>query len=237
MVLLQRKASASPSHGQDLSSHAQRQVIGYIGLVLPLLLIALVIARDGFARWMALDSISAYYYTGAVAAFVGMLVSLALFLFTYRGYDNECHWADRAAGFVAGFAALGVALFPTEPPDVLELAWWRPWIGAVHFGSAIVLFAMFAVYALWLFRITPGGREHASDEKRRRNAVYLLCGLVIVAGMVWAIVAKRAGGPIFWPESLALAAFAISWLVKGRALRAVGDAARSLMHRFQSDEA
>lgn len=56
-----------------LPGHAHRQLIGYIGVVLPILLILLALARDGVARWQSLDSISAYYYTGAVAAFIGML--------------------------------------------------------------------------------------------------------------------------------------------------------------------
>jgi hypothetical protein len=97
----------------DLSDHAHRQLIGYVGLVLPFALIAIALARDGVERWKALTSISAYYYTGGVSAFVGMLVSLSLFLFTYRGYKNEYQWVDRAAAVTAATAALGVAFFPT----------------------------------------------------------------------------------------------------------------------------
>jgi hypothetical protein len=81
----------------DLSDHAHRQLIGYIGLVLPIILIIIAVDRDGAEKWRELDSISAYYYTGAVAAFVGMLVALALFLFTYRGYRNKYYWAADAA--------------------------------------------------------------------------------------------------------------------------------------------
>jgi len=55
----------------DLSDHAHRQLIGYVGLVLPLVLIVITLLRDGVERWRSLTSISAYYYTGAVAAFVG----------------------------------------------------------------------------------------------------------------------------------------------------------------------
>ena len=73
----------------DLSGYAHRQLLGYIGLMLPALLVVMVIARDGMTRWRSLASVSAYYYTGAVAAFVGMLVSMSLFLFTYRGYKNK----------------------------------------------------------------------------------------------------------------------------------------------------
>jgi len=215
----------------DLSDHAHRQLIGYIGLVLPILLILIAVARDGMERWRSLESISAYYYTGAVAAFVGMLVALALFLFTYRGYGNKYHWADRAAALTAAVAALGVAFFPTvAPAGVAALSWWSPTTGVLHHVCAVVLFTMFAVFALWLFRITPSGKQAPAD-KRWRNKLYLVCGTVIVASIIWAGIAGLNGGPIFLPESVALVAFAVSWLVKGYAHRTIADAARSLLRR------
>ena len=50
----------------------------------------------GLPRWETLNSVSAYYYSGAVAAFVRVIFALALFLFTYRGYKNDR--VDRWAG-------------------------------------------------------------------------------------------------------------------------------------------
>lgn len=215
----------------DLSDHAHRQLIGYIGLVLPGVLIVLAIVRDGMERWRALESISAYYYTGAVAAFVGMLVALALFLLTYRGYANEHHSYDRAAANTAAVAALVVAFFPTAAPaGVSPLLWWAPMTGIVHHVFAVVLFGMFAVFALWLFRIAPPG-EAVSADKKRRNMVYLACGTVIVGCILWAGAAGWKGKPIFVPESIALVAFSISWLVKGYAHVTIANAARALLKR------
>jgi hypothetical protein len=57
---------------RDLAGHAHRQLIGWIGLVLPVVLVGLAIWRDRMEQWRRLESISAYYYTGANAAFVGM---------------------------------------------------------------------------------------------------------------------------------------------------------------------
>jgi hypothetical protein len=222
------KVEESPD---DLSDHAHRQLIGYVGLVLPLLLVVIALLRDGVDRWRSLTSVSAYYYTGAVAAFVGMLVSLALFLFTYRGYKNEYHWVDRAAAVIAAIAALGVALFPTvAPADVPALSWWLPVTGVLHQVCAGVLFTMFAVFALFLFRITPPG-EPVSREKRMRNHAYLVCGLLIVASIIWAIIAGLRGRPIFLPESVALVAFAVSWLIKGKAYKTIASVARSMAAR------
>ena len=228
---LDRLPPDPPYRPDDLSDHSHRQLIGYIGLVLPVLLIFMVLNRDGTAYWKSLDSISAYYYSGAVAAFVGMLVALSLFLFTYRGYENKNHWADRAAGITAAVAALGVALFPTAAPDgVPVLKWWTPEMGVIHYVCAIVLFAMFAVYALWLFRISPSG-EQVPPDKKLRNVVYLICGLAIVASIVWTGVAGVKGRPIFLPESIALVAFAISWLVKGYALTTLKNAIQRRVFR------
>jgi hypothetical protein len=82
----------------DLSQRAHRRVIGVLGLVLPALLYLLAGMRptDGLPRWDSLNSISAYYYTGAVGVFVGVLFALSLFLFTYRGYKGVK--VDRIVG-------------------------------------------------------------------------------------------------------------------------------------------
>jgi len=96
-----------------------------------------------------------------------------------------------------------VAFSPTKAPvGVPALLWWTPTAGVLHHVAAIVLFAMFAIFALWLFRLTADGEQPVAD-KRRRNKLYLY------------------GRPIFWPESIALIAFSLSWLVKGYALRTI----------------
>ena len=191
-----------------MDSH--RRLIGRIGLYVPAILIVLVLWRDGPEIWGRLDSVSAYYYSGAVAVLTGMLVTLALFLFTYDGYRNdEDHWADRLCSIVAGVAALGVALFPTSAPEgIPALPWVKPWVVKLHFGSALVLFVMFAVFCLWLFRKT--GKEQAPDfNKKISNVFYLISGLAIVACTAWAFYNRLRGESIFWPESWALIFFRI----------------------------
>jgi hypothetical protein len=95
--------------------------------------------------------VSAYYYTGAVGIFVGVLFALALFLFTYGGYEGVV--ADRVVGSLAGAAALGVILFPTSAPGCLsEPSWWHRGFRVVHHVSAVALFVAFILLAIWLFR-------------------------------------------------------------------------------------
>src|ERR1700757_4451397 len=107
-----RPVAADPS-AENLSQQAHRQLIGYLGLLLPFLLYGVAGLRHtaGLVPWRLLSSISAYYYTGAVAVFVGVLFALALFLLTYRGYKGVI--ADRVLGLIGGTAAIFVALFPT----------------------------------------------------------------------------------------------------------------------------
>ncbi len=222
---------AGAEEKDDLSGRAHRQLIGYIGLFLPVLVIVIAAIRTtaGADRWELLDSISDYYYSGAVAAFVGMLVALALFLFTYQGYGNDHHRADRIVAVTAGAAALGVAFFPTRPPDgVPRPEWWEPATGDLHFASAVVLFLMFAVFSLWLFRLSPPGEQPTSD-KRLRNRLHLVCGVAILVGILWAWVNKRSEKDILLPESVALIAFAASWLIKGRAHVTIAAATRKLL--------
>ncbi len=213
-----------PSLGRapiDLSQRAHRQLIGYLGLLLPALLFVVAGGRPttGLASWRLLPSVSAYYYTGAVGIFVGVLFALSLFLLTYRGYEGEV--ADRVVGRIGGCAALGVALFPTEAPGgVAAPSWWGKPLDRVHYASAVALFLSFIVFAIWLFRKSsvPRGQDRP-PEKRRRDAVYLACGIAMIVGVVWAGILLIATDepPIFWPEAVAIEAFAISWLVKGEA--------------------
>lgn len=218
----------------DLSSYAHRQFIGSLGLVLPLLLWVIGGLRptEGLPRWEVLGSVSAYYYTGGVAAFVGVLVALGLFLYTYHGYKNQYRRRDRVAAIVAGSAAVLVATFPTAAPDRLAApSWWTLRVGAIHYIAAVVLFLAFIYFSLFLFpksKVGPG--ETLPPGKRFRNRIYIACGIAMAACILWAAIASLSGGPIFWPEVLALEFFAVSWLVKGRADRTVVAAGRRALY-------
>jgi hypothetical protein len=191
-------------------------VIGVLGLVLPALLYlgAGIRPTAGLPRWSLLKSVSAYYYTGAVGVFVGVLFALSLFLITYRGYKGM--WADRIVGWIGGAAALVVALCPTEPPaGVTGPAWWSRATGYAHAAGAFVLFAAFIVFSLWLFRKSDKpNRRDRPPEKRRRDAACLACGLAMIVCVLWAASAGLRDQSIFVPEAIAIEAFAISWLVK-----------------------
>ena len=206
---------------QDLSQLTHRRLVGILGLALPLLLYLVAGLRPttGLQGWELLPSVSAYYYTGAVGFFVGVLFALSLFLISYPGYKDAR--ADRILGSIGGGAALGVALFPTAAPDGVSAAsWWTPALRIVHYTSSVVLFVSFILFALWLFR--KSSVANAADrpvDKRWRDRVCLACGITMIVAVLWCSSSVVTHAPMFWPESIAIVAFAISWLAKGEAHR------------------
>ncbi len=217
----------------DLSSHSQRQAIGYLGLLLPFLLWLVSGWRStrGSPGWDPLDSISEYYHSGAVAIFAGVLAALAVFLFTYQGYKNDGKRLDQLAGKIACFAALGVAFFPTAAiAPFTAPSWWAEWMKKIHYVSAATLFLSFIFYSLFLFPRSDPKKGRLTPGKKRRNVIYRICGWGMVVCVIWAWIAGFKKRPIFWPESLALWAFASSWLVKGRADWTLGQAGRRVFY-------
>lgn len=208
-----------PQEDDDLSTHRHRVVIGVLGAALPVLV--------GVIGWLRpvdptlsvpLSSISAYYYSGAVAVFAGILACLAVYFITYGGYDNPDRWKDRLAALTAAAGATCVALFPTDAPSKpLALPWWTKGLGIVHFISAGALFAAFIFFALVLFPKSAKSGEQLPRDKELRNLTYRACGVVMLVCVVWAGVRAMQRKEIFWLEAVALEAFAVSWLVKGRA--------------------
>jgi hypothetical protein len=217
----------------DLSTRKHRQLTGVIGMLLPVLLWLIAGWRPtGEHPWTPLVSISAYYYSGAVSVFAGMLVALAFFLFAYRGYGNQYYRRDRFAANLAGVAAVLVALFPTGAPgDLLILSWWTPRTGSIYLISAAVLFGCFIFFCL--FQFPKSSVQNTNDlpwDKKLRNMIYIFCGVAIILCMVWVIYALFVGGSIFLAEALALEFFALSWLVKGRVDKTVADAGRTSVY-------
>jgi hypothetical protein len=225
----------APSGSDDLSSHRHRLLIGTLGLALPasLWLLSGLRPTAGLSRWEPLDSVSAYYHTGAVAAFVGVLVALAMFLFTYRGYGNVHNVGDRICAVVSGIAALCVAFFPSDAPEGLPSPpWWSPSMSVIHYVSAAVLFGAFFVFSFFLFPMSdPDRTKPLPWDKRARNVLFRACGVVILACMAWILFRARVTAEsIFWPESIALGSFSLSWLVKGRADWTLKSAGKKAVH-------
>ena len=73
---------------------------------------------------------------------------------------------------------------------------------------------------LTICRFPKPSRPYITKQKLTRNKIYRICGVVMVV-MLMAIVAMKAinkDQSIFWPETIAIVAFGIAWLVKGQAI-------------------
>lgn len=186
-----------------------RRTIGILGIALPV-----IVAVWGFVLchcFTIRSSISDYYACRTRDALVGIMVSLALFLYTYCGYDRRDDWA----GNIGCVFALGEALFRNHGSTFEE---------TVHFLSSVGLFLVLAYFSLFLFTLSGDGM---TPMKRRRNRLYRTCGVIMLVclalmGAVYWLVPQGSPvlvlAPIFWLETLALWAFGISWLVKGETL-------------------
>lgn len=85
-----------------------------LGVVILLLFLGAAVGVEAVAAGCWLDSLSAYYWTGAHDALVAALCAVGVLLVVYTGVDD----LEDALLDVAGFLAVVVALTPTEPLGV-----------------------------------------------------------------------------------------------------------------------
>ncbi len=203
-----------------------RRMLGWLGLALPLMLIL-----GGWLSKGAVEpSISDYYHTLMRDAFVGVLTAIGLFLITYPGHSRQPgeHLSDDVITTLAGVAAFGVAYFPNEVRTnanllgsiTQQMLGYKLAAGA-HYLSAIVFLSALAAMCL---------RKFARTARPLRRRIYRTCGWTIVAMTLAVIVASwfKIMGPaapqaavnggllVLWFEAVAVWAFALAWLVKGR---------------------
>ena len=210
-----------------LSYHAMRRMVGIIALLLPFvlaggsILISLLGPSHALPNPLLQRSISDYRYTAMGGCEVGSLCAIAAFLMCARGYD----WSDEITGYLAGFLTLGVALCPSVNPrdpvhSPLQLE-----LNTVHTVFAAQMFLVLAYFCLVLFRKSAPGKSR-TRRKQHRNAVYAVCGAVILVcdammvglNLEGAARILRPFNPLLNCESLALIAFGIAWLTKGNGI-------------------
>lgn len=205
-----------------------RSAVGWIALGLPpALLLSSWLLPTG--RGIP-PSISAYYYTPMRNVLEGSLCAIGFFNLCARGYE----WRDELAGIVSALGALGVAFCPTFPPGPDTPLQHR--MGTLHNYFAELFFITLAIMCLVLFRSTAANRTRTRN-KRRRNTAYTVCGtLMAVCGAADFICHNLRPiphigpvGAIFLCETIALEAFGVAWLVKGKTI--LGAKRRAKNHR------
>ncbi len=220
-------SSGRASHQLVVSFLTTGRAIAILGLFLPASMLAWSLLTGSSIR----GSLSEYYYTPVRDLMVGTLITMAVFLWSYRGFSNRDDdlRADRRVGKVAAVAAVIIAFAPIIPRNDDRCTLVQCIIGPrpaafVHSIGASVFFICLAVFCLVLLPRSVV-RSHGAVERVR---IYLGCGWLIVAasifvaiwqflpaGIVFALGHFR---PVFWAEAAAIVAFSFAWIVRGRAL-------------------
>lgn len=208
------------------SLYSLRKTIGILGLALPILLLV--------THQELLSSMSHYYYTSGGVFFILILSAFGLFLINYRGYPKQEGelMSDRLITTIAGICILVTALIPTKSENPLGTLFFTdaPYLfghasngllGAIHLLSAASFFFLLGYMSFFKFVLN----HHASAS---RNRLFKRCGIIVwasVGALILIFVLEAILGInfdtilpayTFWLEWVALYAFAVAWLVKGR---------------------
>jgi hypothetical protein len=156
------------------------------------------------------DSISITYYQFQTAcpAFMIILGSASILLIAYKGYEKK----DDILNTIAGVFGLLILLFPTSHYDypisgIFNLP--SSVNSTIHLISAISFFGLLSVNSLFLFTKSSG---EMTAEKKKRNVVYRVCGVGMVAS--FALLLVPVDFAVWLTEAVALLFFGVSWLTK-----------------------
>ena len=202
-----------------ISYLTMRRTIGILGIALPIVVVAGGFIQNGF---VIEGSISGYYYTNMRDFFVGLLCIVSLFLISYKGYEK----IDNLIGNLSGIFALGMIIFPTGmfSGKVVKVGMFliNDNISEyIHLTFGTLFFLALSYNSIFLF--TKRHSTILSKEKRRRNFIYRVCGIVMILSIICITIYTMflrhtflsKAYPVLFLESIALFAFGISWLIKG----------------------
>ncbi|MEJ6710106.1 MAG: hypothetical protein QNK92_15160 [Amylibacter sp.] len=111
-----------------------RRLLGYLGFALPLVLILGAL----LTRAELEPSISDFYHTALRDLFVGVLITMGVFLMSYQGYERKEGEpiSDNILATFAGLMAFGVALFPNETTNQTEVTFAQSMMGLKYTSLA-----------------------------------------------------------------------------------------------------
>jgi len=211
-----------------------RTLVGLLGILLPVLFI---VGEAAYFRGgvHVRGSLSAYYHTSMRDIFVAGLCVIGFLLATYL--SGQVRTWDFWLSLVAGVAVVAVVFFPTSRPGLapgdprcgatpvpagcspVQQRLGESLVAGIHFACAVVFILSLAAIA-FLFAYRARQYEH----NRAVAAVQRVCGWVIIAAVVGAVVGELAAvriwelTPLYLAEVASVWAFGTSWLLQGRAL-------------------
>lgn len=208
------------------SQYRLRKAIGVLGVLLPVLLLA--------THGSLLHSMSHYYYTPATVFFISILFAFGLILIAYKGHppvDKELISDDRATT-LAGLSILIAVIVPAGSDGSLGPVPFQehPYLfghkadgftNTVHLLTAGLFLVILGYMSYSKFVLSPW----ISDSRKN---LYKWCGLIVwacVAILILILLAENTfnfdfndyiPGHVFWFECIALWAFGLSWMLKGK---------------------
>ncbi len=139
-----------------ISYIALRRLIGILGILLPFIC---VLGGFLFSHLPMQQSISFYYHTNMRDFFVGLMVSVSMFLITYNGYEK----IDSIVSTMSGIAGLGVAVFPclgdwtsTQHAGIFQVL--PNTADTIHIICASIFFLLLATNSFFSFHINQKQR-------------------------------------------------------------------------------
>ena len=227
----ERNSGQIPFDSISRSYFLIRTFVGICGLALPAILLI-------GERWLddaeiaTRGSLSAYYHSGVRDIFVSILAVVGILLFTYKITERN---RDNSLSIIAGVAAIGVAIFPTGIPSVVDarLTPLQNRLGEdrtefIHFTCAFVFVVSLGVLC-WDF----ANRERKRSQKRDGHdaqlpptlwysfhltmAIAILCAVVFIGLTQWLGFFDQHS--ILIGETVVTVAFGLSWLLKGLDLK------------------
>lgn len=210
----------------------QRRTIAIITfLMTPLsVLFGLIGADTNPAGWWY--SISDTYWSNSIFVMMWCISISSFFFITYKGYDVK----DRIVNIITGIGLMFVLIFPSENEGIYEMGKTIPYFSKIglfqlpmnvskifHYTGALTAFFMMFINVTFLFTL---GKDEISKQKKTRNIIYRVCGILIIIGIV-AMIAGKLFIPIpnlTWiAELVILTACSLAWFIKGESLKFLND--------------
>ena len=202
-----------------------RKALGFLGALLPIIVLVLCIVYACVPGHVFPDSISAtYYFAPTITPFMIILGASGIILMCYRGYSK---W-DDLVNTLTGIFALCICLFPCSNPQMYAAGLIPDLVGTfqlpvvisgwIHNISAVCFFGLLSYNCLFLFTTSSG---EMTENKKKRNLIYKICGIGMISAIVvlLAVVAFEIYAGIWFVEAVALGFFGVAFLTKADVYR------------------
>jgi len=202
-----------------------RRTVGAVAITLPT---ALALWGYGFAGGI-LPTMSDFYYTSMHDIFVGCLLVIGVFLLAYQGYEKapDERISDITLLRIAGVSVIMVALLPTD-----QIGTESSLRGTLHLLAAGVFLASIG---------TISWAKFSRTSRAPLRVVYKVLGAITLAALALMALGKLVSVQeiwpdipttwVFWLETIAVVAYGVAWLIKGKAMEGVASLGQRLLGR------